>query len=230
MHRCTGRGAVVGLRRCGTQCTGDEGTSHNGTPSSGSSWSGSSVSAGPVRPSAAESTRASKAPGASRSAGSNAASSAADSSPSRIVCNVAVRGPPGHERIGVDRERDRDRDLPGRVAVCEGVTARREGGEAAGHAGALQVMPVADELVRRVTALAGDGTGELPGQETGSDIPQMIQGAVSASSPAWRRLDSLIRSELHRAGFSAQITAAQQAECETGDNKAGADSDSVAQY
>jgi len=43
------------------------------------------------------------------------------------------------------------------------------------------------------------GTGELPGQATGSGIPQLIQGAVNASSAAWRRLDELIREGLHRA-------------------------------
>jgi hypothetical protein len=42
------------------------------------------------------------------------------------------------------------------------------------------------------------GTGDLPGQATGSAIPQLIQGAVNASSAAWRRLDDLIRDELHR--------------------------------
>jgi DNA-binding transcriptional MerR regulator len=40
------------------------------------------------------------------------------------------------------------------------------------------------------------GTGDLPGQATGSEIPQLIQSAVNASSPAWQRLDSLIREGL----------------------------------
>jgi DNA-binding transcriptional MerR regulator len=43
------------------------------------------------------------------------------------------------------------------------------------------------------------GSGDLPGQATGSGIPQLIQGAVNASSAAWRRLDELIRDELDRA-------------------------------
>jgi DNA-binding transcriptional MerR regulator len=43
------------------------------------------------------------------------------------------------------------------------------------------------------------GTGELPGQATDSAIPQLIQGAVNASSAAWQQLDLLIRDELHRA-------------------------------
>jgi DNA-binding transcriptional MerR regulator len=47
------------------------------------------------------------------------------------------------------------------------------------------------------------GTGDLPGQATGSDIPQLIQGAVNASSPAWQQLDTLIRDELRRASEGA---------------------------
>ncbi len=43
------------------------------------------------------------------------------------------------------------------------------------------------------------GTGDLPGQAMDSPIPQLIQGTVNASSPAWQRLDSLIRHRLHRA-------------------------------
>jgi hypothetical protein len=35
-------------------------------------------------------------------------------------------------------------------------------------------------------------------QAAGSDIPQLIQGAVNAASPAWQRLESLVRGELHR--------------------------------
>ena len=41
------------------------------------------------------------------------------------------------------------------------------------------------------------GSGRLPGQETASDIPALIQAAVNASSPAWQRLDTLIRRQLH---------------------------------
>jgi DNA-binding transcriptional MerR regulator len=43
------------------------------------------------------------------------------------------------------------------------------------------------------------GTQDLPGQTTDSPIPELIQGAVNASSPAWQRLDSLIRHQLHGA-------------------------------
>lgn len=37
----------------------------------------------------------------------------------------------------------------------------------------------------------------LPGQDITSDIPTLIQSAVNASSPAWQRLDTLIRQQLH---------------------------------
>ena len=42
------------------------------------------------------------------------------------------------------------------------------------------------------------GTSDLPGQATGSEIPGLIQAAVNAASPAWQRLDELIRDELQR--------------------------------
>jgi hypothetical protein len=37
------------------------------------------------------------------------------------------------------------------------------------------------------------GSAELPGQDPESDIPALIQSAVNALSPAWRRLDRLVR-------------------------------------
>ncbi|MFG1813586.1 MerR family transcriptional regulator [Kribbella sp. NPDC049174] len=43
------------------------------------------------------------------------------------------------------------------------------------------------------------GTGELPGQTVDPDLPQLIQGSVNASSPAWKRLDTLIRAQLEQA-------------------------------
>ena len=57
------------------------------------------------------------------------------------------------------------------------------------------------DLARRIIDATNRryGTGDLPGQATTSGIPQLIQGAVNASSPAWQRLDELIRDELHRA-------------------------------
>jgi DNA-binding transcriptional MerR regulator len=61
--------------------------------------------------------------------------------------------------------------------------------------------PLITHLSRRIIDATTKryGTGDLPGQATGSAIPQLIQGAVNASSAAWRRLDELIRDELHRA-------------------------------
>jgi DNA-binding transcriptional MerR regulator len=65
--------------------------------------------------------------------------------------------------------------------------------------------PFLAELARRIIEATSQryGTGDLPGQESSSEIPQLIQGAVNASSPAWRRLDSLIRDGLHIASDSA---------------------------
>ncbi|WP_410606249.1 MerR family transcriptional regulator [Amycolatopsis sp. lyj-109] len=56
----------------------------------------------------------------------------------------------------------------------------------------------------RVDALAGEIAAatrarygpELPAYEQGSAIPALVQGAVNASSPAWRRLDTLLRDRL----------------------------------
>ena len=60
--------------------------------------------------------------------------------------------------------------------------------------------PLIADLARRIIEGTTQryGTGDLPGQATGSGIPQLIQGAINASSPAWQRLDSLIRSDLRR--------------------------------
>jgi DNA-binding transcriptional MerR regulator len=59
--------------------------------------------------------------------------------------------------------------------------------------------PRIDDLARRIVDATTYryGSGELPGQSIDSDIPQLIQGFVNASSPAWQRLDSLIRDGLH---------------------------------
>jgi hypothetical protein len=61
--------------------------------------------------------------------------------------------------------------------------------------------PFLADLARRIAEATAQryGAGELPGQATGSEIPQLIQGAVNASSPAWQHLDSLIRDELRHA-------------------------------
>lgn len=58
--------------------------------------------------------------------------------------------------------------------------------------------PFLVDLARRIVDATTRryGTGDLPGQATTSEIPALIQGAVNASSPAWQRLDTLIRGQL----------------------------------
>jgi len=58
--------------------------------------------------------------------------------------------------------------------------------------------PRIDDLARRAVeaTVARYGAGDLPGQDVDSDIPALIQGAVNASSPAWQRIDTLIRAQL----------------------------------
>ena len=60
--------------------------------------------------------------------------------------------------------------------------------------------PAVDDLARRVVQATTRryGVGELPGQATGSDLPDLVQSAVNARSPAWTRLDTLIRDGLQR--------------------------------
>lgn len=55
-----------------------------------------------------------------------------------------------------------------------------------------------DNLARRIVdaTRARYGPGDLPGTDVDSEIPALIQGAVNASSPAWHRLDTLIRERL----------------------------------
>lgn len=59
--------------------------------------------------------------------------------------------------------------------------------------------PLITDLARRIieATIQRYGIGDLPGQATTSGIPQLIQAAVNASSPAWKQLDGLIRNELH---------------------------------
>ncbi|HEX2704361.1 MAG TPA: MerR family transcriptional regulator [Candidatus Lustribacter sp.] len=61
--------------------------------------------------------------------------------------------------------------------------------------------PLLTDLARRMVDATTEryGAGDLPGQTTGSEIPNLIQGAVNALSPAWQRLDTLVRAELQRA-------------------------------
>lgn len=59
--------------------------------------------------------------------------------------------------------------------------------------------PRLGDLARRIVeaTLERYGSGrELPGLDAASAIPALIQSAVNASSPAWQRLDALIRAQL----------------------------------
>lgn len=58
--------------------------------------------------------------------------------------------------------------------------------------------PRIDALAGRITEATRNryGTGEPPHLDTASEIPALIQGTVNASSPAWRRLDTLIRAHV----------------------------------
>lgn len=58
--------------------------------------------------------------------------------------------------------------------------------------------PRVDDIARRAVDATREHyeTDELPGQDTNSEIPALIQGAVNASSPAWQRIDTLIREQL----------------------------------
>ncbi|MFF0291202.1 MerR family transcriptional regulator [Streptomyces sp. NPDC005262] len=58
--------------------------------------------------------------------------------------------------------------------------------------------PRIDDLARRIIEATREryGPGEPPALDAASEIPALIQGTVNASSPAWRRLDVLLRAEL----------------------------------
>lgn len=56
-----------------------------------------------------------------------------------------------------------------------------------------RVDALADQLIAATHARYGE---EIPSYDQGSAIPALVQGAVNASSPAWRRLDALIRAGL----------------------------------
>ncbi|MEU1231146.1 MerR family transcriptional regulator [Streptomyces sp. NPDC005828] len=59
--------------------------------------------------------------------------------------------------------------------------------------------PRIDALARRIVEAtrARYGPGVRPELDTDSGIPALIQGSVNAESPAWRRLDTLVRSRLN---------------------------------
>lgn len=59
--------------------------------------------------------------------------------------------------------------------------------------------PRLDDLARRIAEANREryGSNEPPGLDADFEIPALIQGTVNASSPAWERLDSLIRAQLN---------------------------------
>ncbi|MGG2462742.1 MerR family transcriptional regulator [Streptomyces sp. RGM 3693] len=58
--------------------------------------------------------------------------------------------------------------------------------------------PHIGDLARRIADATREryGPDELPQLDATSEIPALIQGTVNAASPAWRRLDILIRAQL----------------------------------
>ncbi|MEV0555640.1 MerR family transcriptional regulator [Streptomyces sp. NPDC050597] len=58
--------------------------------------------------------------------------------------------------------------------------------------------PRIDDLARRITEATRNryGPDEPPQLDATSEIPALIQGTVNASSPAWQRLDTLMRAHL----------------------------------
>ncbi|MEU1804128.1 MerR family transcriptional regulator [Streptomyces sp. NPDC019937] len=58
--------------------------------------------------------------------------------------------------------------------------------------------PRIDSLARRIADATREryGPGEPPALDAASEIPALVQGTVNAASPAWRRLDTLIRAQL----------------------------------
>ncbi|MFD6061045.1 hypothetical protein [Rhodococcus wratislaviensis] len=59
--------------------------------------------------------------------------------------------------------------------------------------------PRIDDLARRITGATRERFGQdpLPELDDAAEIPALIQGTVNASQPAWQRLDTLIRAQLH---------------------------------
>lgn len=58
-----------------------------------------------------------------------------------------------------------------------------------------QLGRLAHRIVRATTTRYGRDT-DLPGQATNSAVPQLIQDSINAMSPAWKRVDFLVRREL----------------------------------
>ncbi|MFI6520904.1 MerR family transcriptional regulator [Spirillospora sp. NPDC050679] len=59
--------------------------------------------------------------------------------------------------------------------------------------------PRIDDLANRITEATREryGPAERPGLDAASEIPALIQGTVNAASPAWQRIDRLIRAQLN---------------------------------
>ncbi len=57
-----------------------------------------------------------------------------------------------------------------------------------------------EDLARRMARATRDryGDAELPGQDPRSEVPTLIQQEVNAASPAWQRIDTLLRRQLGR--------------------------------
>lgn len=62
--------------------------------------------------------------------------------------------------------------------------------------------PFIADLAERIVAqsIQRYGSEVVPVEATGS-VPQLLQGSINESSPAWQRLDSLIRRGLAQAGI-----------------------------
>src|SRR5262249_50270544 len=60
-----------------------------------------------------------------------------------------------------------------------------------------RVGRLAKRIVRATTRRYGRDA-DLPGQTTNSSVPQLIQDSINAMSPAWQRVDLLVRQELGR--------------------------------
>ncbi|MFE2431246.1 MerR family transcriptional regulator [Streptomyces sp. NPDC059373] len=58
--------------------------------------------------------------------------------------------------------------------------------------------PRIDDLAHRIAEATRQryGLDDLPGPDADSEIPALVQSTVNASSPAWQRLDTLIRAQL----------------------------------
>jgi DNA-binding transcriptional MerR regulator len=65
--------------------------------------------------------------------------------------------------------------------------------------------PAVDALAQRMIEATRQRypAGELPGQDTGSEIPALIQAAVNDTSAAWQKIDTLVREQLQQSSASA---------------------------